>query len=76
MRPLHDGIASSRAVVVYDQLGSGNSDRLQDMERDATLSGFVAEVDAIREQLGLEQVHLVGHSWGATVALEHSVEKR
>ena len=66
-----DGIASSRAVVVYDQLGSGNSDRLQDMERDATLSRFVAEVDAIRQQLGLAEVHVVGHSWGATVALEY-----
>jgi proline iminopeptidase len=66
-----DGIASSRAVVVYDQLGSGNSDRMRDMARDATLSRFVGEVEAIRQQLGLEEVHLVGHSWGATVALEY-----
>jgi len=66
-----DGIASSRAVVVYDQLGSGNSDRMRDMARDATLSRFVGEVAAIRQQLGLEEVHLVGHSWGATVALEY-----
>jgi proline iminopeptidase len=66
-----DGIASSRAVVVYDQLGSGNSDRMLDLERDATLPRFVREVEAIRQQLGLREVHLVGHSWGATVALEY-----
>jgi len=65
------GIASSRAVVVYDQLGSGNSDRMLDLERDATLPRFVMEVEAIRQQLGLERVHLVGHSWGAAVALEY-----
>lgn len=65
------GVAASRPVVTYDQLGSGNSDRMLDLERDGTLSRFVAEVTALREQLGLEEVHLVGHSWGATVALEY-----
>jgi proline iminopeptidase len=65
------GLASKRAVVVYDQLGSGNSDRMLDLERDATLPRFVSEIEAIRQQLGLEEVHLVGHSWGATVALEY-----
>jgi len=71
-----DGIASSRAVVVYDQLGSGNSDRMLDMVRDATLPRFVAEVAAIRQQLGLEEIHLVGHSWGATIALEYLLTAR
>jgi proline iminopeptidase len=66
-----DGIASSRAVVVYDQLGSGNSDRMRDPEREATLPRFVREVEAIRQERGLGEVHLVGHSWGATVALEY-----
>jgi proline iminopeptidase len=65
------GIASSRPVVLYDQLGSGNSDKLLDLKRDAVLPRFVQEVQAIREQLGLKEVHLVGHSWGATVALEY-----
>lgn len=64
------GVAASRPVVTYDQLGSGNSDRMVDLNRDAVLSRFVAEVTAIRKQLGLEEIHLVGHSWGAAVALE------
>jgi proline iminopeptidase len=38
---------------------------------DAVLSRFVAEVTAIRARLGLAEVHIVGHSWGATVALEY-----
>jgi proline iminopeptidase len=65
------GVASSRPVVLYDQLGSGNSDKMLDLKRDAVLPRFVQEVQAIREQLGLKEVHLVGHSWGATVALEY-----
>lgn len=65
------GVAASRPVVTYDQLGSGNSDRMLNLERDAVLSRFVAEVSAIRTQLGLRELHLVGHSWGAAVALEY-----
>jgi proline iminopeptidase len=65
------GVANSRPVVMYDQLGAGNSDRMTDLPRDAVLSRFVAEVVAVRAQLGLKEVHLVGHSWGATVALEY-----
>lgn len=65
------GVAASRPVVTYDQLGSGNSDRMLNLERDAVLSRFVAEVSAIRTQLGLQEFHLVGHSWGAAVALEY-----
>lgn len=66
-----EGLAASRPVVIYDQLGSGNSDRMPDLERDATLSRFVAEVVAVRKELGLDEVHIVGHSWGAAVALEY-----
>jgi proline iminopeptidase len=64
-------LAAQRPVIVYDQLGSGHSDRMLDLERDAQLPRFVAEVTAIRKELGLREVHLVGHSWGATVALEY-----
>jgi proline iminopeptidase len=56
---------------MYDQLGSGNSDRITNLTRDAVLSRFVAEVAAVRARLGLAEVHIVGHSWGATVALEY-----
>lgn len=64
-------LAESRPVVMYDQLGSGNSDVLTNLPRDAVLSRFVAEVAAVRAKLGLTEVHIVGHSWGATVALEY-----
>lgn len=65
------GVAGTRPVVMYDQLDSGHSDRMVDVKRDAVLSRFVAEVASIRAELGLHEVHLVGHSWGAAVALEY-----
>ncbi|ALM54027.1 proline iminopeptidase-family hydrolase [Halomonas huangheensis] len=65
------GIAEDRPVIVYDQLGSGNSDRMADMQRDAVVPRFVEEVKAIREELGLDEIHLAGHSWGGAVAMEY-----
>jgi L-proline amide hydrolase len=67
-RPL-ERLADERPVVLYDQIGCGNSDRPQDIEWSVNV--FRDEVDAIREQLGLERVHLLGTSWGGMLAQEH-----
>ena len=60
-----------RAVVVYDQLGCGSSDRPSDIEWE--LEVFRDEVVAVRDQLGLERIHLLGTSWGGMLALEHTL---
>jgi proline iminopeptidase len=62
-------LADERPVVVYDQLGCGSSDRPQDVEW--SIAVFRDEVDAVRSQLGLERIHLLGTSWGGMLALEH-----
>lgn len=62
-------VAEQRPVVLYDQLGCGSSDRPTDMEW--TVDVFREEVDAVREQLGLDRIHLLGTSWGGMLALEH-----
>jgi proline-specific peptidase len=62
-------LADERAVVVYDQIGCGQSDRPQNIEWSVEL--FRDEVDAVRAQLGLERIHLLGTSWGGMLALEH-----
>ena len=61
-------LADERAVVVYDQLGCGSSDR-PDVEWELAL--FREEVAAVRRQLGLGRIHLLGTSWGGMLALEH-----
>jgi L-proline amide hydrolase len=64
-----DGLAAERPVVVYDQIGCGSSDRPQDIEWSVNV--FREEVDAVRSQLGLDRIHLLGTSWGGMLALEH-----
>lgn len=63
-----DGLGSDRPVVLYDQLGSGRSDRPGDQEL-YRLERYVEEVRRVREALGLGRIHLLGHSWGGTLAL-------
>src|SRR5919199_4406767 len=63
------GLARERAVVLYDQIGCGNSDRPRDLTWSVDV--FRDEMDAVREQLGLERIHLLGTSWGGMLALEH-----
>lgn len=64
-----EALASERPVVLYDQIGCGGSDRPSDV--DWTVDVFRDEVAAVREQLGLERIHLLGTSWGGMLALEH-----
>lgn len=57
-------------VVVFDQLGSGNSDKPKDNSL-WTIPRFVAEVEAVRTTLDLGQVHLLGQSWGTWLGTEY-----
>ena len=61
-------LADERPVIFYDQLGCGKSDR------PANKSLWIAkryfdEVRTIRDGLGLKKYHLIGHSWGTTLAV-------
>ena len=63
-------LASNRRVIYYDQLGSGRSDRPNDLSLWRT-DRFVEELDAVRTALDLRELHLLGHSWGGTLATEY-----
>jgi L-proline amide hydrolase len=64
-----EGLASERPVVLYDQIGCGKSDRPTDIQWNVEV--FRDEVAAVRDQLGLERIHLLGTSWGGMLAQEH-----
>ena len=67
-------LADERPVVVYDQLGCGRSDRPEEIEW--RLPVFLEELEALREHLRLELVHLLGTSWGGMLALEHALARQ
>jgi len=60
-------LSEDRPVIFYDQLGCGNSQRPDDPslwypER------FFSEMKHVEDALGLGKYHLIGHSWGTTLA--------
>jgi pimeloyl-ACP methyl ester carboxylesterase len=68
--PLMTRMADRRPVVRYDQLGCGRSDRPNDPSL-WRVETFVDELAALRDALGLDEIHLLGHSWGGTLAIEY-----
>ena len=65
-----EGLGVDRPVIFYDQLGCGKSDQPDDPPR-WVIERFVAEIDTVREALGLEEIHLLGQSWGGWLAIEY-----
>lgn len=57
-------------VVAFDQLGTGNSDRPDDISL-WTIERYREEVEQVRKQLNLGKVHLLGQSWGGWLAIEY-----
>lgn len=61
---------ADRPVIFYDQLGAGRSDH----PTDASLwkvDRFVRELADVRQALGLDKVHILGHSWGSMLAVDY-----
>lgn len=72
--PLEQLAEEGRRVVLYDQLGCGGSDRPDDPEL-WTLQLFLDELQRVRDDLGLDRVHLLGTSWGSMLAIEYVLGK-
>lgn len=67
-------LGNERPVYRYDQLGSGRSDRVTDTTL-FTVDRFVRELQALRDSLGLDEVHLYGRSWGAMLVQAYMATK-
>ena len=58
-------------AILFDQRGCGRS-RPQASVHANTTQHLIADIEAIRETLGLQSVLLFGGSWGATLALAYA----
>ncbi len=56
-------LGDDRPVIRYDQLGAGKADHPTDTTL-FTVDRAVKELQALRDSLGLTEVHLLGQSWG------------
>jgi len=67
-------LGAERPVVFYDQLGAGRSDQPSDTTL-WRIERFMAELDSLRSHLGLREIHLLGHSWGGSLAIDYLLAK-
>jgi len=78
----HDSISSLKAlattgrrVIFYDQLGSGRSEIPEPHPDWWTVDLFVEEVANVRRALDLDRIHLLGYSWGGSLAMAYLLTK-
>lgn len=62
--------ANGFRVFLYDQAGGGLSGFLPHV-RDYSVARSVADLEAIRQKIGVEKMILIGHSWGSTLAASY-----
>ncbi|WP_283678339.1 proline iminopeptidase-family hydrolase [Lentilactobacillus sp. Marseille-Q4993] len=65
-------------VSMYDQLGSFFSDQPDynnpENKKYLTLDYYLSELEEVRQQLGLDDFYLLGHSWGGLLAQEYALK--
>ncbi len=72
LRPL----STVAPLVFYDQRLSGRSDGVTDPPDEMpelSLATFVEDIEALRVELGLDRIHLLGHSWGGGLAMRYAI---
>jgi len=61
------------SIILYDQLGSGKSDRPGDTSL-FTVERFTAEAERVRQAFGLRRVIPFGFSWGGVLAQQYALD--
>jgi pimeloyl-ACP methyl ester carboxylesterase len=65
------GLGERLQLILLDPRGTGGSDRPADA-RAYAIEDYANDVEELREHLGLERIHLLGHSHGGVVAMEYA----
>jgi proline iminopeptidase len=62
---------STYRIIIYDQRGAGRSSPRGELTGNTT-ANLIADIEALREHLGIKQFLLFGGSWGSTLALAYA----
>jgi len=63
--------ATGRRVIFHDQYGCGRSSLPGPRPGLWNVELFVEELAEVRRALDLDRIHILGHSWGGMLAVEH-----
>lgn len=65
-------LADEYRIVFYDQRATGNSTGATDTTS-ITVGNFVEDLEGLRNRLNLGKMNLIGHSWGAALAMFYGI---
>lgn len=66
-------LSKNYQLIFYDQRGSGKSKDLNMDNRTINISQFIEDLDFLRNELKFEKFILMGHSWGAFLAMHYAI---
>lgn len=69
LEPVEDALTPEFRVIRWDQRGSGRSEPVGPF----TVDRFVADVDQVKRAAGLDRFVILGHSWGANLAMHYTI---
>lgn len=70
-----DAIGEDRVVVRYDLLGTGKSDSLANTDS-VNIRNAASELESLRRAMKIERWTVVGHSYGAAIAVAYAKMRR
>jgi proline iminopeptidase len=73
LRPFAEPLTRQFRCILYDQRGSGQSHLTELHEETLHITRFFDDLEALRLHLAQPRLRLVGHSWGATLALLYGI---
>ncbi|MFK7845712.1 MAG: alpha/beta fold hydrolase [Rhodothermales bacterium] len=65
-------MAKKNTLVFYDQRANGRSE-IGDTTA-FTMDQFVEDLDAVRQHIKADKIHLLGHSWGGLIAMRYALK--
>ncbi len=71
--PYLEALADDYELIFYDQRAAGQSSIAVNPET-MSLHGFIEDIEQLRQQLNLEKINLLGHSWGGLLAMKYAIE--
>jgi proline iminopeptidase len=71
--PHLNALSKKYRLIFYDQRACGNSSGNLDSSQ-MTLDFFTADIESIRQNLNLGDIAILGHSWGALVAMKYTIK--
>ena len=66
-------LKDDRMLVMYDQIGCGKS-YIEGHKEYFTAETWIEELQELRKQLNLKEVHILGQSWGGMMALLYALD--